>query len=172
MHNCQFGAGVNKVMQVLEEDDVFLPYEQVEVIHSTYWSTFGGLKDFGKSLWYEWRRNKGYILNGIGRPMAVPEHYTKDLLSRFIQSTGHDILVKYVSILMELLEKHDIKWQPVIMDLHDACTIAVPIADEEDAKGIMNEAMADLNHELNGYIRMRGKPTSGPTLSHVKEPEE
>lgn len=172
VYSCQFGAGVNKVMQVLEEDDVFLPYEQVDTIHSTYWSTFGGLKDLGKSLWYEWRRNKGYIFNGIGRPMAVPEHYTKDLLSRFIQSTGHDILVIYVSILMGVLEERNIPWQPVIMDLHDACTIAVPLEYEQDGINAMNAAMGKLNQELNGYIRMRGKPTSGLTLADCKEPEE
>lgn len=172
VYACQYGAGVKKVMQTLEADDVYLPWDQVESIHSTYWNTFAQLKDFSRSLLFEWKRNKGYILNGIGRPMAVPEMMSKDLLSRFIQSTGHDILVLYVNILMDLLNEAQIDWSPVILDLHDATTVEVPEHQSDETVQLFSRAMDLLNDRLQGTIQLRGKPTVGKTLADVKEVEE
>lgn len=168
----QFGAGINKVNTILEENDTFLPIEQVELLHKTYWDTFSGVKDFGKALWYEWRRNQGYILNGFGRPMCVPEHMTKDLLNRFIQSTGHDILVRYIRIYTEELTRLMIPWSPLIVDFHDATTVEVPTEYAEKVVECMNWAMDQLNEFLQGNIRHRGIPVVGTDLAQVKEPEE
>lgn len=169
---CQYGAGVNKVMQTLEADDVILDYEEVAKIHSGYWDLFAKVKDFSRSLFFEWRRNRGHIVNGLGRPMAVPEDYTKDLLNRFIQSTGHDILIKYVCILTRNLDAAGIPWSPIIIDFHDATTVEVPELDAERTVQVFNKSMDDLNRVLNGTIRLRGVPTVGVNLAEVKEPEE
>lgn len=168
----QFGAGVKKLNETLEAENIFLPWEEVELIYNTYWDVFRKLKDYGKSLWYEWRRNKGYILNGLGRPMAVPHDYSKDLLSRFIQSTGHDILVKYIYILCAELERRSIPYRPVIIDWHDATTVEVPTEFCQQTVEVMEWSMAELNRQLGGAIQMRGKPTWGINLADVKEPEE
>lgn len=169
---CQYGAGVNKVMQTLENDDIFLDYQQVADIHATYWDVFRDVKKFSRELYHQWRSNRGYIINGIGRPMAVPENMTQDLLNRFVQSTGHDILVKYVYLLTGLLDQSGIPWRPTIIDFHDATTVEVP----EDRAGItvelFNEALALLNEQLGGTITLRGTAVVGKTLAEVKEPEE
>ncbi len=172
VYACQFGAGVNKVLETLENDGVFLEYSEVETIHSTYWNTFAGLKDFARSLEYEWRRNGGYILNGMGRPMAVSEDYKKDVLNRFIQSTGHDLLVMYIEILTTELDAASIPWRPVIIDWHDSTCVGVPTQFEQQVITLMNTSMDILNSKLCGIIRHRGKPVSGVSLADVKEPEE
>lgn len=169
---CQYGAGVRKVHQTLEEQEVFLSYEEVETIHSGYWHLFAKLKDYGNSLMYEWKRNRGYILNGVGRPMAVSEDYTKDLLNRFVQSTGHDILVTYVHILTQLLDEEYIPWTPLIIDFHDATTVEVPEEYGQQTLQLFNKAMDILNDMLQGTIRLRGVPVIGRDLAEVKEPEQ
>jgi DNA polymerase I-like protein with 3'-5' exonuclease and polymerase domains len=169
---CQYGAGVKKVMQTLEQDDVFLDWEQVEAIHSGYWDVFAKVKDFSRSLFFEWRRNDGYILNGMGRPMCVPEDYNKDLLNRFIQSTGHDILIKYISILTRNLNAANIPWMPIIIDFHDATTVEVPEEYAEKTVQIFQQSMNELNEFLQGTVKLRGVPTVGYNLAEVKEPEE
>jgi DNA polymerase I-like protein with 3'-5' exonuclease and polymerase domains len=168
---CQYGAGVRKVHQSLEEQEIYLSYEEVEAIHSGYWSLFAGLKDFAKSLEYEWRRNKGYVLNGLGRPMAVPEDYRKDLLNRFVQSTGHDILVKYIYLLSEELYRMQVPWAPVIIDWHDSTAIEVPEEYRDAAIQAFNNSMDTLNVVVGGTIKLKGTPSWGYTLSDIKEPE-
>lgn len=169
---CQYGAGVKKVMQTLEQDDVFLSYEEVEQIHSGYWDVFAKVKDFSRSLFFEWRRNDGYILNAMGRPMCVPEDYNKDLLNRFVQSTGHDILIKYINLLSRNLDSAQIPWVPIIIDFHDASTIEVPEQYADATVRIFNESLRELNNILQGTITLRGVPTVGRNLSECKEPEE
>lgn len=169
---CQYGAGVKKVMQTLEEQEIYLDYEEVESIHSGYWSLFSGLKQFARDLHVQWRDNQGYILNGLGRPMCVPEEYSKDVLNRFIQSTGHDILVRYIGILSRLLDESGIDWSPLIIDFHDASAIEVGERDLDKAIDCYEQALVVLNTELAGTIRLKGTPSYGTTLADIKEPEE
>lgn len=169
---CQYGAGAKKVHQTLEEQNIFLDYWEVEKVHSGYWNLFAQVKDFERSLYFEWKRNKGYILNGMGRPMAVPERYNKDILNRFVQSTGHDILTMYIRILCDKVAAAGIPYKPIIIDFHDATTIEVPEEHGERTLQIFNEAMAELNSTLQGTIKLKGVPVIGRTLAEVKEPEE
>lgn len=169
---CQYGAGVNKIIEILEQDDIVLDYEQVAAIHSGYWEVFAKVKDYGRSLFYEWRRNKGYILNGMGRPMAIAEGMEKDALNRFVQSTGHDILVRYVRIYTQKLDDIGISWSPVVIDFHDASCIEVNEWDAELVSGIMTQAVDELNRQLGGTIQLRGEPDVGKNLAEVKKPEE
>ncbi len=168
---CQYGAGVRKIMETLEQDNVFLSFEEVQAIHTGYWNLFAKAKDFARSLHFEWKRNGGYILNGMGRPMCVPEDYSKDLLNRFVQSTGHDILIKYVSILSKNLNAADIPWKPIIIDFHDATTVEVPELYAERTVKAFNESMRELNQLLGGSVQLRGTPTAGRNLADCKEPE-
>ena len=169
---CQYGAGAKKVHQTLEEQNIFLDYWEVEKVHSGYWDLFAQVKDFERSLYFEWKRNKGYILNGMGRPMAVPERYQKDILNRFVQSTGHDILTMYIRLLCDKVTAAGIPYKPIVIDFHDATTIEVPEEHGERTLQIFNEAMAELNSKLRGTIKLKGVPVIGRTLAEVKEPEE
>jgi hypothetical protein len=129
------------------------------------------LKEFSRELQRELRKNGGFILNGFGRPLAVHSDYEQDCLSRYCQSTGHDALIKYATILSRLLDGAEIPWRPVIFDFHDAVTVAVPEEFEKQVVGIFNEAMRQLNQELQGTITLRGTAVVGRNLAEVKEPE-
>lgn len=168
---CQYGAGVNKVMSTLEADDIFLEYEEVKAVHSGYWETFSVLKEFSKELYWQWVENGGYILNGMQRPMAVPEDFNKDLLNRFVQSTGHDILVKYIRIFTSELDRREIPWEPVVIDWHDSSAIEVPEEFKDRAIEVYLWGLEELNNQLGGNIKLRGTPSYGTTMSSIKEPE-
>lgn len=168
---CQYGAGVKKVLQTLEEQEIDISYEEVEKIHTGYWSLFAGVKDFSRALYFEKKRNKGYILNGVGRPMAIPNDFEKDILNRFIQSTGHDVLVTYITILTNRLNELQIPWTPIVIDFHDATTVEVPEEWGQKVVDIFNESMFKLNELLGGIIKLKGIPVIGRNLAEVKEPE-
>lgn len=172
VYACTYGAGVDKVWNTLIADGVQITRDEVEVLHSTYWSLFSRVRALGQRLQNEWRENGGYILNGFGRPMCIPDDYRKDALNRFIQSTGHDILVRYVTLLSGELTRRGIPWRPILVDLHDATTIEVPADYSEAAVDCFNWAMDELNRQLNGIIRHRGVPIVGTNFSHIKEPSE
>lgn len=169
---CQYGAGVDKVMSTLENDDVFLPREDVQQIHSGYWDLFREVKQFGWDLLRQWKRNGGWVLNGMGRPMCVTEDYKHDLLNRFIQSTGHDILVRYVEILTQALNGRNIEWHPWVIDWHDAAAIECREEDRERVVECYMDSLDCLNEELAGTIKLKGTPSWGYSMAAIKEPEE
>lgn len=168
---CSYGAGVKKVMETLENDNVYLNYSEVETIHKGYWEVFAKVKDFSRSLEYQLRRNKNYILNGLGRPMAIPEMFKQDILNRFVQSTGHDILAKYVRILTNNLRAARIDYTPIILDFHDSTCVEVDESVADETVHLFKKSVDQLNDELKGTILLRGTPTCGVNLSDVKEPE-
>lgn len=169
---CAYGAGVNKVNATLEADNIYLPEHEVRQVWETYWNTFADVKKFGYTLESEWRKNGGYILNGLGRPMCVTEDYKKDLLNRFIQSTGHDILIEYILIICEELDRSGIPWQPSILDWHDAAAVEVPKQYGEQVAKLFLDCVEILNDRLQGTIKLRGTPMIGVNLAETKEPEE
>lgn len=166
-----YGAGPFKINKTLEEGDIYLPFEQVEAVHSTYWEVFSDVKKFGYHLRNKWMKD-GYIVNGFGRPLSVPEEMSKDVLNRFVQSTAHDILLKYARILCGLLQSRRLNWYPALLDLHDAVTIEVREDQADKAVDCFNEALYILNSELQGELPIRGEAVVGKTMADIKEPEE
>lgn len=170
---CQYGAGVDKVMSTLENDDIFLPREEVQKIHTGYWELFSQVKQMGWDLQRTWRKNGGFVLNGaVERPMCLTEDYKHDVLNRFIQSTGHDILVKYIYILTHNLTAAGIDWKPHVIDWHDAAAVEIPEEQKEDTITVYLKSLAQLNRELGGNITLKGTPSFGTTMADIKEPEE
>jgi DNA polymerase I-like protein with 3'-5' exonuclease and polymerase domains len=167
----QFGAGAQKVYDGFIAEGVSITFDDVEALHKTYWKLFSGLKRYAQDLQQEWSENNGFIINGIGRPMCCTEEYKKDLLNRKVQSTGHDILVKYVYILTNKLNEISIPWRPIIIDLHDATTVEVPEKYAGEVAAIMKDAMTDLNCEMGGEITLSGVPVIGTNMAEVKECE-
>jgi DNA polymerase I-like protein with 3'-5' exonuclease and polymerase domains len=169
---CQYGAGVKKILETLETDNVFLPEEEVAKIHSGYWKLFSGVREFRFDLERQWKRNGGYLLNGLGRPMCVTEDYKHDCLNRFIQSTGHDILVEYIRILTNNLDAAGLDWDPLVIDWHDAAAVEVAEDQLERTVEVYKDSLDDLNRHLGGSITLKGTPSWGRTMASIKEPEE
>jgi DNA polymerase I-like protein with 3'-5' exonuclease and polymerase domains len=116
-------------------------------------------------LWYA---NRGYILNARGLPMAVPHKFKKDLMNRFIQSTGHCILQLWLLNIKKLSDERGYYLQPIIPDFHDAGIFMVREEDSMEAKKIMEDALKETNNVLGWSVPMTGKVSVGYNVKDVK----
>jgi len=163
-----YGAGPGKIHKTLESQGISLPFEEVRLIHQQYWELYGGVKAFGRRLEDEWRTNRGWIYNGIGRPISVHVDYKKDIVNRNIQSTGHDILIMFLGILRRILDRENIYWRPIIWNWHDQTTIEVPEAEAAIAVDCFHRAEVELNRVLGGIIPIRFNPQIVRSLAEAK----
>lgn len=156
--------GVRDVKSMLPEFE-HLPYserpnitlEECEEFHRQYWQLFRQVKAYTRELEEEWKRNSGYIVNGRGRPLPLFKMDTKDLLSRMIQSTAHDYLMRYLWHINLLRKSQGVRMRPWLVDLHDATTWEVPDEAVEEATQLMTEALQNLNNELQLSVQIRGQ---------------
>lgn len=164
-----YGAGAPKIHRTLRLSGIDLTEEEVQDIHGKYWEIFSGVKKYGRRLEAEWRSRGGWVLNGIGRPIGVAEEFRKDIVNRVVQSTGHDLLVKYIRILSGILVEERIPWTPIVIDFHDESLIEVPEEYGEQVREIMEvQAYAELNAELGGIIPLKGSAIIARNLADVK----
>jgi len=170
----QYGAGPNKIWRTLTADGVDISLEQVRELHEQYWEYYQGIKSWEKQLRKEHRENRGFVINGIGRPIGVHEDSDrkfdkrKDIVNRVVQSTGHDILVQYLYGLCQLLDIEGIHWKPIIVDFHDEVLVEVPEEEAEAAIACFRRAQDQLNAQLGGTIPLRINPVIVKTLADAK----
>jgi DNA polymerase I-like protein with 3'-5' exonuclease and polymerase domains len=101
--------------------------------------------------------------------MCVDEKYTKDLLNRVVQSSGHDILQLYARIARRLLDEAGVTWYPIVMDFHDEVIIEVP--DDEVAAAVQileKDAYQELNRQLGGTCPLKGSAAVSKNLAGIK----
>lgn len=164
-----YGAGVGKIHRTLRLSGIDISETEVFDIHRTYWEIFSGVKKYGRRLESEWRARGGWVLNGIGRPIGVAEDYKKDIVNRVIQSTGHDILVKYIRILATELGERRIPWHPIVIDFHDESLLEVEEKYAEEVRVVMQDVVYEkLNQELGGIIPLKGSAVIAKNLADVK----
>lgn len=168
----QYGAGPGKIYKTLTRDGVSVSIEEIQQLHTDYWNLYAGVKQFGSDLYREWKISGGWVYNGIGRPVCVDREYTKDLVNRVVQSTGHDLLMRYVRLFTRELDRRGIPWKPIIIDWHDAATIEVPENYVEQAKLAMEWGVDELNRQLQGVIPLRGEVEIAHNLAEAKNPEK
>jgi hypothetical protein len=169
--SCSYGAGPGKIQQTLSISNIHLSLEEVTSIHKMYWDLFKSVKKYNYKLQEEWKRNKGWVYNGLGRPMAVDELLVRDVMNRVIQSTGHGILTLYIRLVSEELDRQKIPWNPVILDWHDATTVEVPEEYAKQTARILEWAVEEVNKTLDWKIKHSGVAVIGNNLADVKEPE-
>jgi hypothetical protein len=145
---------------------VDISLEDVRVIHQQFWQLYSGVKRLEARLLDQWRVNGGFIMNGAGRPLGIHADYTKDIVNRFSQSTGHDLLIKYVSILVR--ELGQLNWTPIVMDFHDEVILEVPEEEQQLAIDAFRRAEVELNRILGGVIPLRINPVVVRTLAEAK----
>lgn len=165
----QYNAGARKIHQTLRLNNVDISFEEVQDISSQYNETFKSVKEFGNLLLKEWKENDGWVFNGIGRPMTVAEDYTKDLVNRVVQSTGHDIHMKFLRIFRELMADKGYWYRWIIADFHDQFIIECKEADKDAIYDLISIEVYDrLNKELGGLIPIKGDPQHVNTLADAK----
>ena len=153
-----YGIGWEKLWMDLMIQGIRLPQSQVKQIHSGFDSIYEeALVKWKAELVDEYNARGGWIMSGLGRPLAVSEDLKKDLISRNCQTTGHDIMIMWLVIVGRLLDKNIPNWSPVIMDYHDQLLVDVPEGEEELAlKLIAEDSFRELNEVLNGTIPLKG----------------
>lgn len=153
-----YGARPRKIAQTLQLNGLEVTLEQAEDMFNRYWALFAKVKQYEQFLQVQWERNGGWILNPVGRPLAVAQDYLRDVVNRSIQSGGHDCFVLYLSILSDCLRSKQIDYKPYIWDLHDAVMLTVPDEQVEDTVRIMDHTAMDLlNQQLNGKVKLKGE---------------
>lgn len=163
-----YGAGPKKLRLTLATRGFEVPLPEVFQMHRDYWQLYGGLKRYGKQLEQQWQRNGGYIINGAGRPIAVVGYKLKDVLNRFVQSTAHDILVRYLWHIQNLRVERGVEMRPVLVDFHDETMWEAPEAEAPKVAAIMVDALKLLNDELGWDIKQTGEPEIVDNLAEVK----
>jgi hypothetical protein len=164
-----YGSGVKKKHKILSLEGIEMPLDQVEAMHFALQDAKSGVLNYTDWLMNEWRANGGYVENALGRVICVDEKYTKDLLNRVVQSSGHDILMMYVQIVMRRLREAKVNWAPIVMDFHDETIIEVPDDEIEIAKKIMEkDSYAELNERLGGTCPLKGSAAVSKTLAGIK----
>lgn len=166
----QYGAGPGTVHGGLTRKEIEIEYDEVVEMHQVYWSPalFAVVKEFEVKLKRQWYRNNGWILNGMGRPVALAEDKLKDLLSRFCQSTGHDLLQRLLRYFDEGRAAQGLRVWPWIVDFHDETIWEAEREHTEACLALLRSCMVRLNAELGWEIYVRGEPTVARTLADIK----
>ena len=162
----QYGAGARKIWSTLVEAGEDVSLEEIMLVSQAWNDLFVGIKDFERQLLAEWEHNKGWIHNGVNRPIAIDESLTKDIVNRYCQSTGHDILLWH---LWEIEQRRgDCKMYPWIVDFHDETMWEVTDADIPQAISVIERALARVNKALAWDIPISGSCETGSTLADFK----
>lgn len=151
-----YGAGIRKILETLQLSGVDTNWEEVERIYHAYWQLYAGVREYGAKLEREWIDRNGWVYNGVARPKTVAPQYTKDLVNRVVQSTGHDILMMLLYYTRVRLEATGLPHWWIIADWHDEYILE---CDETDAAILAEQcrlAYDDLNLELGGTIPITG----------------
>lgn len=168
--SASYGAGPQKIHQTLSLDGVKITLEEVQQLHRDYWELYAGVKEYGRRLFGEWNSRKGWIYNGLGRPLAVHKDKTKDLVNRVCQSTGHDILM-IVNYYLENLKQESGNpnlWYPIIIDYHDEGIVECLEEDKDKVIECFNKAYELLNNFLKGNIKLVSEPAVILSLADAK----
>jgi hypothetical protein len=77
-----YGAGAAKIASTLRTQGIDILDAEAEQIHAAYWELYAGVKKYQRFLLNEYRDRRGWVLNGIGRPIGIAQDYTKDIVNR------------------------------------------------------------------------------------------
>jgi DNA polymerase I-like protein with 3'-5' exonuclease and polymerase domains len=160
-----YGMGAKKLQEGINLAGFDLSFAQAKGISKDYWDFFSGIKRFEQQLIHQYQRNKGFIINGRGRPLAIHPDYTKDIVNRFVQSTGHDILMHYVYLLNNRRKVEGLKMRPWFVDEHDATIAEVADDQAEYVAQVFKETFDELNEKLQWGVKFVGKIRIGKSLA-------
>ncbi len=161
-----YGAGPRKIHKTLQMQGVDVSLDEVAQMHKDYWNLYGGIRQWERRLMDEWRGNGGWVLNGMGRPIGIHKDYTKDIVNRVVQSTGHDFLILFGHLLVPRLTGID--WAPIFWDFHDETIIEVREDQAEEVVRIFKETEQEWNAILGGTIPLRINPVIVNNLAEAK----
>jgi DNA polymerase I-like protein with 3'-5' exonuclease and polymerase domains len=164
-----YGAGVAKMHETLVQSGVSIGVGEVRDIRSAMDRMFPGIKRFEDSLKDIWEANSGWIPSILGTPICVDHKALKDIVNRFCQTSGHQVLQLLISYVQEERYRRGITMYPWLLDLHDE-TIWETLEGDDSllAIDVIQHALARTNTELGMGIPVKGTPMIARTLADIK----
>lgn len=161
--------------------------EEARTMVADYWKHFHKVAVMNETLFRMFGR-KGYLRNAVGRVIRVPTHVDipmrdgtiwhkeiprfKDLPSRFIQSSAHDILSFWVLIIARKVKEQGLKAKPVIIDCHDSTSWQAPQDEINALEVIFKEALTELNQGIRLSVPVKVEMKRFHTLAGLKGQED
>lgn len=162
-----YGMGAKLAVSKLQAKGIDITLDEAKKITRLYDNFFGGVKKFGTVLLAQWEE-QGFIMNGSNRPLAVDRDKSKDLTSRFIQSTGHDFFQHIIAYIEKERWVRSLDMRPYLVDEHDATVWQAADCDVPYAVKLFGDAYEALNEELGWDVKFKGSIKVGKSLSEVK----
>lgn len=115
---------------------------------------FIGKLRFHDKLCKEWSKNGGYIIGGRGRPICVDFGSKKDLVNRYVQSTGADLLNRILLHMNDYRIQNSVEAIPFLASFHDETIWQVRDNKHEITKAteMFKYGMQRLNEELRWSV--------------------
>lgn len=154
----------------LLKEGIELSLWEADRLVQAYWKTFKKVEELQLRL-RELNRSQGYLRNVSGRVIRVPDPEYKDLFNRFIQSSGHDVLVMWAMEIDRLSKERGIEMRPVIVDIHDSTSWMCEVENKEDGKRIFEDALDNVNKELGLSVNVKMEFKYFNTLAGLKGDE-
>jgi DNA polymerase-1 len=165
-----YNAGPLKIQETLKFAGIDLTVPEVRKIHLAYWRLFSGVKRFEEKLHDMWTVRSGWIPSILGTPICVDAEYVKDIVNRFCQTSGHQVLQLWISHIARLREERGVTMYPWLVDFHDETIWEVPEDQAEAAAQILREALVATNEEIAMGIPIKGPPMIVDNLAQIKDP--
>jgi DNA polymerase I-like protein with 3'-5' exonuclease and polymerase domains len=164
-----YSMGAKKLYANWRRQGYKITFDDAVGVFDTYWEKLAVYKAWGDELRNEVITRGGWMLNGFGFPMCIPEERMKDATNTFVQSTGHAVLMVYNKHVKRLLELNEVRTHiPIIQDFHDERICQVHESEADVMQWILAEAWNKVNEELGGTITFSGVPAVGRSIWDVK----
>lgn len=163
-----YNAGPGKIHETLTMGGIDISFGQVRKIHKSYWEIFAGVKRFEAQLQDMWSDNNGYIWDALGCPAPIDPNYTKDIVNRFCQTSGHRVLQVFIYHINKLRRERGVEMHPWIIDLHDESILEVPEEQIDAAMQLLADALTATNEELKMGVVIKGEPMTANTFADIK----
>jgi DNA polymerase I-like protein with 3'-5' exonuclease and polymerase domains len=160
-----YGMGAKKLASDLRQKGYQINQRQCYQIWHEYWKVFKGIKRFEEMLLEQYDNNGGWIFNGRGRILTIDKGYTKDIVNRFVQSTGHDVLLRFLMLINNARKVTQIPMYPWLPDEHDATVWEIEDKYIEHGLKIFHDSYDKLRQELKWDVPIIGEVKIGKDLS-------
>lgn len=155
-----YGIGATTLSVNLE-----IPEGEARKILTALDRQFPGKRALQKRLLIEWATRSGYVVNGRGRPLPVDFGKKHDVVNRFVQSTGHDCIVRLLYHINNYRKHHKIIMRPYIPDYHDEVIFANVPDERPRVIESLEYGFDRLNDELGWTVTIKhGGINHGPDL--------
>lgn len=167
-HNCGYGASWKTIQSHLLLQGYALSDMEAQIIHRDYWRLYPGIKRFEHELRNIWTKTGGWVPSSMGNPICVYHGFLHDIVNRFAQRSGHEVLMKLVYHTELLRQSRGVKMYPWIPDWHDEQIWEVPEDSIDAAFQLMKDAEANMNEELKWDVYMEAEPEIADNLAQIK----